>query len=159
MGLRSHGMADMLAWARQRGVGEAAMQQRKGLLQAATHLLAEDEMFEFTPGDLIALGKSGLLSNIELIDIARKLESRQKYPLSIELRLLALERDPTPQPVDVLFIANLAEVMAEPPSKSSTCKWRGACRSRPAPRKHLTPSSIALSDCCACARLRLSGSG
>ncbi len=111
MGLRSHGMADMLAWARQKGVGEAAMQQRKGLLQAATHLLAEDEMFEFTPGDLIALGKSGLLSNIELIDIARKLESRQRYPLSIELRLLALERDPTPQPVDVLFIANLAEVM------------------------------------------------
>ena len=109
LGLRSHGMQDMLAWARQPGLPEGLQRQRKGLLQAATHLLTEDENFEFALADIKALGGASLFSNIELIDVARKLEGRQKQALSIELRLLALKSDPNPQIGEMINIASLAE--------------------------------------------------
>lgn len=93
LSIRSQGMKDALGWAAFPKGTEAERKQRRGVLQAVCHMLAEDNSFTFPVEAARLMGESHLYSNAELIDIARKLESRQRYEPSYTLRTLAMANE------------------------------------------------------------------
>lgn len=111
LSIKSHGMADLMVWAHQTNLNDAAFKQRRGLIQSATTILAEDTSFEFEKDDLMALGNAQLLSNVELIDIARKFEGRQRFELAFALTAEAQRNAPTLKADYAVFLARLAEAM------------------------------------------------
>lgn len=111
LGIKSHGMADLMTWALEAKSDETLFKQRRGLIQSATTILAEEGAFNFTKADLMALGKAQLLSNVELIDIARKFEARQRFELAFALTAEAQRNAPTLQADYAVFLARLAEAM------------------------------------------------
>ncbi len=111
LSIKSHGMADLIAWARLPNLNEVRLKQRRGLIQSATTILSEDASFEFRKDDLMALGNAQLLSNVELIDIARKFEARQRFELAFALTIEAQRNAPTLKADYAVFLARLAEAM------------------------------------------------
>lgn len=93
LGMRSQGMAEVLAWASFPKGSEVERKQRRGVLQAVCHMLAEDNTFVLPVDSARQIGESRLYSNAELIDIARKLESRQRYEPAYALRNLAMQNE------------------------------------------------------------------
>ena len=85
LGVKSHGMADIIAWARDAKVSDAKRASRKAMLQAVVNMLADDATFEFAMSDIETLGAAMLYSNTEAIDIARKLSNRQRHSLALAL--------------------------------------------------------------------------
>lgn len=109
MQVRSHGMAEAVAWVRDGKAGEAKRTARKGMLQAVLNMLADDATFEFTDADISVLGAATLFSNTEIIDIARKLSTRQRHDLAMTLTAAAQQNSPTLAPDYALYLAQLAE--------------------------------------------------
>ncbi len=111
LSLKSHGMPALMKWVQEVKSNEAGFKQRRGLIQSVTTILAEDVTFEFEKGDLLALGRGQLLSNVELIDIARKFESRQRFELAFILTTEAQRNAPNLKADYAVFLARLAEAM------------------------------------------------
>ncbi|MEY4483665.1 MAG: hypothetical protein RL693_1117, partial [Verrucomicrobiota bacterium] len=111
LSIKSHGMPALMAWVHEVRSNEPLFRQRRGLIQSATTILAEDTTFEFEKDDLVALGKAQLLSNVELIDIARKFEGRQRFELAFSLTMEAQRNAPTLTADYAVFLARLAEAM------------------------------------------------
>lgn len=111
LSIKSHSMPALMAWIKAIKSDEPVFKQRRGLIQSVTTILAEDATFEFRKEDLIALGNAQLLSNVELIDIARKFEGRQRYELAFALTAEAQRNAPTLQADYAVFLARLAEAM------------------------------------------------
>ncbi len=109
MGVKSHGFTDVAAWIRDPKLSPARQQQRKGMFQAVCNILAEDPGFLFTREDIEVLGNIRLLSNTELIDVARKLESRQQQELALDLMEAARRNAPSLGADYALLLARLAE--------------------------------------------------
>ena len=82
--VRSHGMGDALAWARQNGLEKTEMESRKNLLLALVNVLAENG-FDFQNADMSALGASGLCSGTEVRVIERKLEETRQFDQALAL--------------------------------------------------------------------------
>ncbi len=99
--VRSHGMADAIDWARSDGLRDELHRMRNNLLIVVVNVLAESGGFEFTRADLQTLGDSDLLSNAELIEIARKLEGRRRHDDALILGEAALRK--MSQPGEVLL--------------------------------------------------------
>lgn len=106
--VRSHGMADAVAWARAEGPKEDEHRRRSGLLLAVVNILAEGGGFEFARLDLETLGGAGLWSSAELIDIARKLETRRRHDDALVLGEAALRQMSQPDEVLLHSLANIA---------------------------------------------------
>lgn len=103
--VRSHGMADALAWAAKKERTNPVLERRQRLLLAAVSMLAGvsesyaaagkdrliaagrrgHEAYRFTAEDLKAFGTSKLLRANQLLDITRKLEDRQRYDEALVL--------------------------------------------------------------------------
>ena len=109
MGLKSHRTADVLAWVKQKDLPEQRRRLRKGLVQAVTNVFADDEAFVFTKSDVEALGASGLFSNTELIDVARKLDIHRHHDLALVLGEAAKRNAPSLEAMYALFLSNIAE--------------------------------------------------
>ncbi|QIF01759.1 tetratricopeptide repeat protein [Roseimicrobium sp. ORNL1] len=115
LSIRSHGMKDALGWAAFPKGTEAERKQRRGVLQAVCHMLAEDNSFTFPVEAARLMGESRLYSNAELIDVARKLESRQRYEPSYTLRTLAMENEsPAYLGMSHSNLSQVAELMGRP---------------------------------------------
>ena len=113
LGLRSHGMAEMIAWAGDEKLAEAQRKSRKGLIQAVVHMLVESPGFVFSASDISALGDANFFTNTELIDITRKLESRQRRDLALLLGTAAKRNAPALDADYGIFLARLAEVSGD----------------------------------------------
>ncbi|CAN5713224.1 hypothetical protein BH11VER1_BH11VER1_26420 [soil metagenome] len=111
LGMKSHGMPALMTWAHEAKSNEPAFKQRRGLIQSVTTILAEDVTFEFEKNDLTALGSGQLLSNVELIDVARKFEGRQRFELAFALTTEAQRNAPNLKADYAVFLARLAEAM------------------------------------------------
>lgn len=109
LSVKSHGLAEMLDWVRDARVNETKRASRKAMLQAVVNMLAEDAAFEFNTADIEALGAATLYSNTEIIDIARKLSSRQRHELAIMLTAAAQRNSPSLAADYALHLAQLAE--------------------------------------------------
>lgn len=109
LSVKSHGMTDMLEWVRDAKVSDAKRVARKAMLQAVVNMLADDATFEFAAADIKALGAATLYSNTEIIDIARKLSSRQRHELAITLTAAAQRNSPSLAADYALHLAQLAE--------------------------------------------------
>lgn len=107
--IRSHGMADALAWAGEKERSDAVLQQRRQLIVAIVAMLADADVdrpaafdawrkdggglihrrdargFQFRPGDLGLFGHSRLARNSILLDITRKLQDKQRYGEALAL--------------------------------------------------------------------------
>ncbi|MCE9518851.1 MAG: hypothetical protein K8R87_04715, partial [Verrucomicrobia bacterium] len=92
LAVRSHGMSDVINWVRKDGLSDERRRMRSNLLITAVNVLAESGGFEFTKIDLESLGASNLLHSSELIEIARKLESRGKHDDALVLGDAALRQ-------------------------------------------------------------------
>ncbi|MFZ4765665.1 MAG: tetratricopeptide repeat protein, partial [Roseimicrobium sp.] len=112
--VKSHGMTEALAWARTPGLSDAQQRLRKGLVQASVHLLAEDTEFEFPLKDMVVLGESALLSNTELVDIARNLEGRGRHEAALQLATAAQRNAPALAADYALALAGIAEAAKLP---------------------------------------------
>ncbi len=109
LGVRSHSVAEVLAWVKQKDLPEQRRRLRKGLVQAVTNVFADDEAFAFTKTDVEALGASGLFSNTELIDVARKLDMHRRHDLALVLGEAAKLNAPSFEAMYALFLSNIAE--------------------------------------------------
>ncbi len=91
--VKSRGMADALAWAREKMLTDAARKQRVSLLTSTVMMLADfdssrserSRQFRFAPEELSLFGDARLLKTQELLDITRKLEDRQHYAEALAL--------------------------------------------------------------------------
>ena len=112
--VRSHGMGEAITWVRDSKVVEARRTARKAMLQSVLNMLADDATFEFTGADIAVLGEATLFSNTEIIDIARKLSTRQRHDLAMTLTAAAQRNSPTLAPDYALYLAQLAETAGRP---------------------------------------------
>jgi hypothetical protein len=95
LAVKSHGMADVIAWVREAKTTDATRTARKAMLQVVVNMLADDVSFEFAQSDIETLGAAMVYSNTETIDIARKLSSRQRHSLALALTAAAQRNDPS----------------------------------------------------------------
>ncbi|MEI6535024.1 MAG: hypothetical protein WCN98_06785, partial [Verrucomicrobiaceae bacterium] len=109
LSLRSHGMKEMISWARADKITEAQRNSRKGLVQSVVNILAEIPGFAFTAADVEILGGARFLSNTELIDITHRLETRQCHDLAMLLGAAAKRNSPSLDAEYGIFLAHLAE--------------------------------------------------
>ncbi len=108
LSVKSHGMADIIAWARDAKADLATRDARRSMLQAAVNMLADDSTFDFVTGDIESLGAAMLYSNTEIIDIARKLSGRQRHSLALLLTAAAQRNSPSLAADYALHLAQLA---------------------------------------------------
>lgn len=113
LGLRSHGMAETIAWARDEKLAETLRKSRRGLIQAVVHMLVESPGFVFSASDMSALGDAKFFSNTELIDITRKLENRQQRDLALLLGAAAKRNAPSLDAEYGIFLARIAEAAGD----------------------------------------------
>lgn len=109
LGVKSHGMADIIAWTRDAKVSDTKRAARKSMLQAVVNMLADDATFEFAMSDIETLGAAMLYSNTEAIDIARKLSNRQRHSLALALMGAAQRNAPSLKAEYAMHLAPLAE--------------------------------------------------
>lgn len=113
LGLRSHGMKEMLDWVESARGKDTIHRQRRNLLQIASHMLADEAGFEFSVEDAGLLGRSDLFSDTELRDVARKLEVRRRYAAAYALGSQILHQADNPA-LSNIQLAHLAERMHRP---------------------------------------------
>jgi len=111
--VKSHGIQEAIKWVREPNLSATVTQHRKGLFQAVINILADESTFEFTTADVTLLGGAGLLSNTELVDVARKFETRRQFDLSIILGLAAQRNAPSLSADYALFLARMAEAAGD----------------------------------------------
>lgn len=106
--IRSHGMAEALAWASAKERSDVVLLQRRKLIVAIVGMLADADVdrpgifdpsrkdgglvrrrivkgFQFRPKDLSLFGNSRLARNNFLLDITRKLQDKQRYDEALAL--------------------------------------------------------------------------
>ncbi|HCN28669.1 MAG TPA: hypothetical protein DIT64_07860, partial [Verrucomicrobiales bacterium] len=107
--LRSHGMEDALAWAGQTGLDITAQEARRRLLHACAAMLAADNAFRYSSGDLATLGASRLLPNSAVLEITRSLQDRQRYTEALELGESLRKNSPGLAADYAYFLSRIAE--------------------------------------------------
>lgn len=107
--LRSHGMADALAWTRQTGLVGHLLDERKRLLLSSVSMLSDLDAFRFSKGELTDLGSARLLTNSSILQVTRDLQDQQRYGEALELGE-SLRKNATVLADDyALFLSRIAE--------------------------------------------------
>lgn len=132
--VRSHGMADALAWASQKERANSVLERRQRLLLATVSMLAglsdapsaqqmnasakdrlisagrrSRESFRFSTEDLNAFGNTKLVRNNLLIDLTRKLEDRQRYDEALVLGECLRKTSPEHDGENAFGLSRIAE--------------------------------------------------
>jgi tetratricopeptide (TPR) repeat protein len=107
--LRSHGLEDALAWAREAGVGNEILTERKQLFHAVVAMLADLDSFRFAKGELTQLGESRLLPNATILGITRDLQDQQRYAEALELGESLRRNSPAMADDYAFFLSRIAE--------------------------------------------------
>ncbi|TDU81659.1 tetratricopeptide repeat protein [Prosthecobacter fusiformis] len=107
--LRSHGMTDAIAWARQSALDSPVLEERKRLLLAVVAMLGDLDTFRYAKGELTELGAARLLQNTSTLEITRDLQDQQRYAEGLELGE-SLRQNATSLADDyALFLSRIAE--------------------------------------------------
>lgn len=83
--LRSHGMEEVILWAKETGWSSDVIRQRSELLHSSLSMLMDVADFRFREEELRLLGDSKALSNVAIIDLTRKLQDKQRYDEALAL--------------------------------------------------------------------------
>jgi Tfp pilus assembly protein PilF/thioredoxin-like negative regulator of GroEL len=114
LGLRSHGVGDVLGWVRQKGLDDAAQKSRRNLLLAVVAVLSEDSSFAFTPADVTQLGSSPSFSFPESRALMRKLVNRRQYDQALALGEAARVLAPSFRTAMDMMLAEIAGMAGQP---------------------------------------------
>lgn len=107
--LRSHGMADAVAWAGVRGLAPVIVKARAELLYACASMLADVPDFRYRSGELRILGDSRVLRNAAVVELTRKLQDKQRYDEALALGESLPDHSPEMEMDYSLFLARIAE--------------------------------------------------
>jgi len=107
--VRSHGMAESVQWAGEKGWAPQVMKARAELLQACVSMLADVPGFRYRPEDLQVLGDSRVLRTAAVIDLARKLADKQRYDEALALGGCLPRTSPENEMGYSQFLARIAE--------------------------------------------------
>lgn len=85
LGVRTHGMADVVRWAGEKGWSAEVMKARTELLHACLSMLVDVNEFRYDMEDLRTLGDAGVLRDLAVMDLTRKLQDKQRYDEALAL--------------------------------------------------------------------------
>lgn len=108
LGLRSHGVADVLVWGRRDGLDDSHRKLRRTLLGAVLTVLADDATFSFTAEDARVLGDRAALSLSEIRELHRRMVSRRQFDPAIALLEAARAHLPSLRTAMALMLADTA---------------------------------------------------
>ncbi len=107
--VRSHGMAEAVQWAGEKGWAPQVMKARAELLQACVSMLADVPGFRYHPEELQVLGDSRVLRVAAVIDLTRKLADKQRYDEALALGESLPRNSPENEMGYAQFLARIAE--------------------------------------------------
>lgn len=107
--LRSGGMADVVAWASEKGWAPDVMKTRTELLQTCVSMLVDVPDFRYRDDELRTLGRSRVLRNSAIVELTRKLQDKQRYDEALALGESLPKNSPEMEMDYSLFLARIAE--------------------------------------------------